>query len=205
MSNGSLLVISAPSGAGKSSLVKALLADDKQLAVSISHTTRPPRPGETDGVEYHFANREGFEQMLSQDEFIESAEVFGNYYGSSKQSLETPRSEGLDVILEIDQQGAAQVRKIFPDALTIFILPPSRAALRERLTTRGQDDDAVIQRRLNEAASEISHCGEFDYLVVNDLFEDALADLRAIVRSQRLLQKRQGAELREMIADLKSQ
>lgn len=204
MQQGSLIVISAPSGAGKSSLVKALLAADPQLTLSTSHTTRPPRPGEQDGREYHFCDRSAFEAMQSEGQFIESAEVFGNLYGTSKAALDAPRAEGLDLILEIDQQGAAQVSAIYPDAIRIFILPPSRAALRDRLTGRGQDAEEVIERRLSEAASEMSHCTEFDYLVVNDDFEEAQRELQAIIRCQRLTTRRRAAALGNLLDDLVS-
>ncbi len=202
MTNGSLLVISAPSGAGKSSLVKAMRERDARLGVCTSHTTRPPRPGETNGVEYHFCERADFEKILESDGFIEHAEVFGNHYGTSRAELERLREAGTDVILEIDQQGAAQVRQQFADAITIFILPPSREALRERLTGRGQDAGEVIEGRLAEAAGEIAHCGKFDYLVINDRFAEALEDLLAIVRCARLARSRRLDELRPMIGEL---
>ncbi len=202
---GTLLVISAPSGAGKSSLVKALLQADSGLALSISHTTRAARPGERDGVEYHFTERSGFEAMLAANTFLEYAEVFGNYYGTAQPALEALRQQGHDVILEIDQQGAAQVRQRLPDAVTIFILPPSREALYQRLTGRGQDAPEVIQRRIGEAAAEIAHCGEFDYIVINDQFDQALADLQAIIHAQRCRRERQLIAHAALIHSLKQE
>jgi guanylate kinase len=183
---GNLFIVSAPSGAGKSSLVNALLAADSNIKLSVSYTTRPPRPGEADGVHYHFVGVDAFQEMLARGDFLESAEVYGNYYGTSQPWIEGEMQAGHDILLEIDWQGAAQVRKLFPEALGIFILPPSQAALRERLTKRNQDSDEVIGRRLAAAREDISHALEFDFLVVNDAFEIALADLQAIVRSRRL-------------------
>ena len=178
---GSLIVVSAPSGAGKSSLIKALLTLEPELKVSVSHTTRPMRPGEVDGEHYHFVEREEFERMAVGNAFVEYAEVFGNLYGTAKSSLEGPLYEGRDLILEIDWQGARQVRACFPDAVSIFIAPPSIEALRERLRCRGQDSDEVIDRRMREAGSEMSHFEEYDYMVVNDEFDDALQQLRCLI------------------------
>jgi guanylate kinase len=184
--SGNLYIVTAPSGAGKSSLVGALLAADSNIKLSISYTTRPPRPGEEDGVHYHFVSIAAFQEMLARGEFLESAEVYGNYYGTSQPWIEVEMRAGHDILLEIDWQGAAQVRKLFPEALGIFILPPSKAALRERLTKRGQDSEEVIARRLAAAREDTSHALEFDYLVVNDVFATALADLQAILRARRL-------------------
>ncbi|WP_097458845.1 guanylate kinase [Mangrovitalea sediminis] len=201
---GTLYVISAPSGAGKTSLVNALLERDSRLCVSVSHTTRQPRPGEQDGVNYHFVDRASFEDMIGNAAFLEHAEVFGNYYGTSQQWVEDTLATGRDVILEIDWQGAEQVRRLLPDCVSIFILPPSSQTLRERLVGRGQDSPEVIERRLHEAAVECSHAFEFDFVVVNDQFDEALADLLAIVRAQRLnirLQKvRQEVLLESLVA-----
>jgi guanylate kinase len=184
--SGNLYIVTAPSGAGKSSLVGALLAADSNIKLSISYTTRPPRPGEEDGVHYHFVSIAAFQEMLARGEFLESAEVYGNYYGTSQPWIEAEMRAGHDILLEIDWQGAAQVRKLFPEALGIFILPPSKAALQERLTKRGQDSEEVIARRLAAAREDTSHALEFDYLVVNDVFATALADLQAILRARRL-------------------
>ncbi len=183
---GTLFVISAPSGAGKTSLVAEMLEADQNLGVSVSHTTRAMREGEQNGVNYHFVSREAFEAMISRSEFLEHAEVFGNYYGTSQLWVEETLATGQDVILEIDWQGAAQVRRLIPRCVSIFIVPPSAEALAERLNGRGTDTPEVVDRRLAEAAEECQHAVEFDYLVVNDQFETALADLLAIVRSQRL-------------------
>jgi guanylate kinase len=184
--SGNLFVVSAPSGAGKSSLVNQLLAGETNLQLSISYTTRAPRPGEVDGTHYHFVSVETFQAMLARGDFLESAEVYGNYYGTSQPWIEAEMAGGQDIVLEIDWQGAAQVRRLFPSALGIFILPPSIAALRDRLTRREQDSDDVIARRLAAAREDMSHALEFDYLVVNDDFATALEDLRAIVRARRL-------------------
>lgn len=185
-SQGTLYTISAPSGAGKTSLVAKLLACTPRLGVSVSHTTRPMRPGEEDGVNYHFVSHAEFEQMLNASAFLEHAQVFDNFYGTSQQWVESQLTAGEDVILEIDWQGAQQVRHLMPDTVAIFIMPPSREALNERLTGRGQDDSAVIQRRMDAAVAEMSHYVESDYVVINDDFNTALADLEAIVRSHRL-------------------
>lgn len=186
--NGNLFIVSAPSGAGKSSLVNAVLAEDKQLALSISFTTRPPRAGEANGREYHFVDQKTFAAMLGRGEFLESAEVHGNLYGTSQKWITDTRARGLDIILEIDWQGAQQVRKAFPDAIGIFVLPPVPvlSELEGRLRRRGQDSEAVIQRRLRDAKTEISHAQEFDYVIINNDFPAAAQDLAAIIRAARL-------------------
>lgn len=201
-SRGHLYTVSAPSGAGKTSLVKALVDASADLRVSVSHTTRPMRPGEVDGVNYHFVDHPTFESMLDDNAFLEHAEVFGNFYGTSRAWVENTLDAGQDVILEIDWQGAEQISRLMPEAVAIFILPPSKAALRERLTTRGQDDSAVIEGRMAEAVSEMSHYQLARYLVVNDQFEDALADLKAILRSQRLLRDAQQHRYQHLLDDL---
>ena len=199
-----LYVVSAPSGAGKTSLVKALLEKTTELAVSVSHTTRPPRPGEKDGVDYHFVDMPTFEAMIDQGAFLEHAKVFDNYYGTARSSALERLEGGADVILEIDWQGAAQVRAAMPECVGIFILPPSRGGLEERLRGRGQDSDEVIARRMRDAVNEMSHYEEFDYLVVNDDFDTALQELRAVVvaRRQRRVaqQNRRAALIRELLA-----
>jgi len=190
-SQGVLYVVSAPSGAGKTSLVKALLKADPAIRLSISYTTRTPRPGETDGRDYHFVSRERFESMLAEGEFLEHAEVYGNFYGTSKGSISRDLNAGHDLLLEIDWQGAEQVRQHFPRSASIFILPPSFNALRTRLAGRGQDSDEVIERRLAAAAHDVAHAEAFDYIIVNDDFDHALLDLVAITRSIRLEAARQ--------------
>ncbi|ROT93614.1 guanylate kinase [Marinobacter sp. R17] len=199
---GTLYVISAPSGAGKTSLVAEMLTRDARLRVSVSHTTRPMREGEQDGVNYHFVGRDEFESMIGRDEFLEHANVFGNYYGTSQVWVEETLLKGEDVILEIDWQGAVQVRRLLPDCVSIFIVPPSPETLRQRLTGRGQDAPEVIERRLQEAADECSHALEFDYLVVNDDFEVALEELLSIVRTQRLRVEAQEQRHADLLADL---
>jgi guanylate kinase len=201
---GTLYTIAAPSGAGKTSLVKALIESKKFVKVSVSHTTRPARPGETHGVNYHFVEKAQFQQMLEDGDFIEYAEVFGNFYGTSQRWVEETLAQGVDVILEIDWQGAQQVKKLMPATRSIFILPPSRQALLERLTGRGQDDDDVIARRMSEAISEMSHYVEADYLVINECFKTALKDLRCIIRAQRLFAEPQQARQATLISDLLS-
>ncbi len=174
------MVLSAPSGAGKSSLAKALAADAR-FAVSVSHTTRAPRPGEQDGVHYHFCDRASFARMVEAQAFLEHAEVFGNYYGTSRQAVESLLAAGHYVLLDIDWQGARRIKALMPDAITIFILPPSLAVLEQRLRSRGQDSDEVIMRRMRSARAEISHYAEFDWVIVNDEFDAALDDLRGLI------------------------
>jgi guanylate kinase len=183
---GLLFIVAAPSGAGKSSLVNAVLEEDPNLVLSISHTTRAPRPGEANGREYHFTDRATFTRMIGAGEFLESAEVHGNLYGTSQAAVQGVRESGRDVVLEIDWQGAQQVRRLFPDAVGIFILPPSMAELERRLRARNQDPDEVIRRRLAAAADEVSHLAEFDYVIINKYFEEARRDLAAVVRACRL-------------------
>jgi len=190
-SQGVLYIVSAPSGAGKTSLVKALLKTDPAIRLSVSYTTRAPRPGETDGRDYHFVSRERFKAMLAEGEFLEHAEVYGNFYGTSKGVIARDLDAGRDNLLEIDWQGAAQVKAHFPQSASIFILPPSFNALRTRLNGRGQDSAEVIERRLAAAAHDLAHAGAFDYIIVNDDFDHALQDLVAITRSIRLEAARQ--------------
>lgn len=182
---GQLYIVSAPSGAGKTSLIKALLAEVPGLGVSVSHTTRAMRPGEVDGVNYHFVSPEVFERMAERGDFLEHALVFGNRYGTSRTGVAAQLAAGQDVVLEIDWQGARRIRELFPDAVSIFILPPSIDALRERLEQRAQDEAAVIQRRMAAAAQEISHQGEYDYRILNGEFDTALAELKGIVAARR--------------------
>jgi guanylate kinase len=181
---GKLFIFSAASGTGKTSLAKALIERTPDVVFSVSHTTRTPRPGEQHGVHYYYVSREEFDRMVAHGEFVEHATVFGNSYGTSKQAIEDQLKAGKTVILDIDWQGARAIKQWRPEAVSIFILPPSRAALRDRLTNRKQDSEEVIDRRMREAVSEMSHYGEFDYRVVNDDFEAALADLQAILRGQ---------------------
>ncbi len=204
VASGTLYTVSAPSGAGKTSLVAALVAGDPGLLASVSHTTRERRPGETDGVNYHFVARERFEQMLARDDFLEHATVFGNLYGTSREQVLATLAGGRDLILEIDWQGARQVRERVPGSQSIYILPPSRATLEQRLRGRNQDGDEVIGNRMREAVSEMSHYDESDYVVVNEVFEAALADLRAIVRANRLRRPAQAVRLGGLIGSLLS-
>ncbi len=189
--SGSLFIITAPSGTGKTSLVRELLAADRQVALSVSYTTRAPRPGERGGVHYHFVSGARFEEMLEAGDFLESAQVHGACYGTSQAQVEEVLKSGRDLVLEIDWQGAAQVRSLYQGAIGIFILPPSPQALAERLHGRGQDAAEVIARRLAAAQEEIGHVGEFDYVIINDRFDIALQDLLAIVRAQRLRGEKQ--------------
>jgi len=186
MAQGTLYIISAPSGAGKTSMVKALLQRLPDVVVSVSHTTRAPRPGEQDGVDYHFIDKVGFERLVEAGEFLEYAQVFDNYYGTHRATVEAELRAGRDVILEIDWQGARQVASAAPGAVKVFILPPSVAALRERLTVRGQDSEDIIERRMRDAISEMSHYDEYHYLIFNDDFETAVAELQAVFVSRRL-------------------
>lgn len=203
-STGTLYTVSAPSGAGKTSLVNALIQCSQDLRVSVSHTTRAMRPGEVNGVNYHFVTKDSFLGMLDKNEFLEHARVFGNLYGTSQSWVEQELNAGIDVILEIDWQGAQQVKRLLPDTRAIFIVPPSRKALQQRLTARGQDDDAIIQARMDEAVEEMSHYIEGDFLVVNNDFEQALDELKAIITSQRLRISRQRIVLGDMLQELLS-
>lgn len=204
MSSGLLLIVSAPSGAGKTSLVNALLGRDPRLALSISHTTRPRRPKEQDGVNYHFVDRDTFVGMVERGGFLEYAEVFGHLYGTSLEAVARQRAGGQDVILEIDYQGARQIRARHPDAVGVFIIPPSKATLAQRLEHRGEDAPGVIRERLAKARTEMSHYADYDYLVVNDDFETALGDIAAILRAERSKVARQRARLGELLDELLS-
>jgi len=199
---GSLYVISAPSGAGKSSLVKALIEKTNGIGVSVSHTTRAMREGEVDGQDYHFTGKDTFVSMVEQGAFLEHAQVFDNYYGTAVANIEEKLGQGEDVILEIDWQGAAQVRNQLPYAVNIFILPPSLEALEERLRGRGQDSDEIIARRMRDAKNETSHYSEYDYLVVNDDFETALAELQNIVLARRNRYSAQSQRLAPLLKEL---
>lgn len=201
---GTLFTVSAPSGAGKTSLVSALVASMADVQVSVSHTTRAIRPGEQEGVNYHFVSQEAFASMLAEGEFLEHAQVFTNYYGTSKHWVAQALASGVDVILEIDWQGAAQVRKLLPEAVSVFILPPSQETLYQRLCGRGQDSEAVIEARMAEARNEISHYVECHYLIVNDRFEQALAEFQAVVSAERLKLNRQAQKYQPLLASLLS-
>ena len=200
---GSLFVVVAPSGAGKTSLVEALLKSEPNIRLSISYTTRAPRPGEQQGREYHFVDRERFERMIAGGDFLEHASVYGNYYGTSRRWIEEQLDGDHDVLLEIDWQGAQQVRRLFPNVVGIFILPPSIAELQRRLELRGKDPAEVIQRRMSTAREEISHVLEFEYIIVNERFESALDDLTAIVRAARLARARQSHRLAKLIDEFR--
>lgn len=199
---GSLFIISAPSGAGKTSLVSKLIEKDQRIQVSVSSTTRPKRPGEEDGINYHFLSLDAFEQKVAQQDFLEHAKVFDNYYGTSKSSVEQQLNDGKDVILEIDWQGAQQVRKIIPQAISIFILPPSLKILEQRLRNRATDSDEVINRRMQDAVSEMTHYNEFDYLVINNHFEIALEELHTIFLANRQSRERQVSEHQVLINEM---
>ena len=199
---GTLYVFAAPSGAGKTSLVKALVDKSDGIEVSVSHTTRAPRPGEVDGVNYHFTDVAAFNAMVNEGAFLEHAQVFDNFYGTASANINERLAAGVDVILEIDWQGARQVRQQFPDSLGVFILPPSRQALEDRLRGRGQDGDEVIARRMQDAVSEMSHYAEFDFLVINDDFDTALEELGAIITTNRLRTPLQASQHGEMLDEL---
>lgn len=201
-STGTLYTVSAPSGAGKTSLVNALVERCQDLLVSVSHTTRCIRPGEEDGINYHFVEEQQFLGMLERNEFLEHARVFGNLYGTSGVWVDEQLKQGYDVILEIDWQGAQQVKRLLPESRAIFIVPPSREALQQRLNARGQDDTNIIKARMDEAVEEMSHYVEGDYLIVNEDFERALADLHCVICSQRLRTSRQQVVLGSMLSDL---
>lgn len=200
--SGKLFIITAASGTGKTSLVKELLVTTDNLTVSISHTTRQPRPAENDGEHYHFVDKATFESLISQSAFLEYAQVFENYYGTSRQAVETLLNQGVDVILEIDWQGALQVKEKFAEAVMIFILPPTRNALQSRLSNRGQDSDEVIQKRLAGSITEMRQYDKFDYVVINDDFAVALSDLQSIIKTHRLSTKVQQQRNAKLIADL---
>lgn len=204
MNSGKLYIISAPSGAGKTSLVKQLTADLANLTVSVSHTTRPMRPGEYDGRDYYFVTVAEFQNMLDDHAFLEHARVFDNFYGTARHTVEESLNRGVDVILEIDWQGAQQIKKLLPESISIFILPPSTAILQQRLRSRGQDDEQVIARRMRDAVAEIRHYDEFDYLIVNDVFEQALNELKSILISHRLIRSRQQSSLQPLLSSLLS-
>lgn len=198
MTKGSLFIVAAPSGAGKTSLVNALVEQQSDVRLSVSHTTRPAREGEVNGQDYFFVSQENFAQMRDAGAFLESATVFDNSYGTSSETVLAQLQQGLDVILEIDWQGAEQVRRNFPESTSIFILPPSKAALEQRLRGRGQDNEEIIARRMRDAENEMSHYVEFDYLIVNDQFDVALSDLAAIIIARRhsiVVQKQVNLEL----------
>ncbi|BED90514.1 MULTISPECIES: guanylate kinase [Pseudoalteromonas] len=199
---GNLFILSAPSGAGKSSLITALLKKHADMKVSVSHTTRSPRPGEENAVHYHFVSADEFKALIAKDDFFEWAQVFDNYYGTSKQAIESQLNAGIDVFLDIDWQGAQQVREIMPSVQTIFILPPSKAELEQRLNNRGQDSAEVIAGRMAKAQSETSHYNEYDYVVVNDDFETALSNIETIVLAQRLTLKAQASRHHDLITNL---
>lgn len=200
---GNVFIVCAPSGAGKTSLVRELLARDPNVHLSVSHTTRAPRPGEQDGRDYYFVTKPVFQAMLERAEFLESAEVHGNLYGTSQSWIEAHRGQGHDLVLEIDWQGAQQVRRLIPEAMGIFILPPSLEVLSTRMMERRQDSAAVIARRLKAARGEIAHLEEFDYVIINSNFDDALEDLASIVRSARLRLPSQIARHSDLINSLK--
>jgi len=201
---GSLYVISAPSGTGKTTLVKTLVDSLPNITVSISHTTRPRRPAEVHGVNYYFITETEFNQMITHDDFLEHASVFNNQYGTSRAWVEDTLRRGIDVILEIDWQGAQQIQRLLPSCISIFILPPSLEALSQRLMQRNQDKPEIIHKRLADAQETISHVSEYDYVVLNDDFDTALRDLKTIVLAQRLVQQRQIKKLASLLAELET-
>jgi len=208
LAQGNLFILSAPSGAGKSSLISALLSDEnkqqlnRNMQVSVSHTTRAPRPGEIDGVHYHFVNVEQFKALIAENAFYEYAQVFDNYYGTSEAAIDQQLAQGIDVFLDIDWQGAQQVRLRKPEVNTIFIAPPSRDELEKRLRNRGQDSDEIIASRMAQAQSECSHYHEFDFIIVNDDFKQAVSDLNSIVSSQALKTKQQAEKHQSLFTQL---
>ncbi|CAK9886927.1 MAG: Guanylate kinase [Candidatus Erwinia impunctatus] len=204
MAQGTLFIVSAPSGAGKSSLIQALLKTQPlyDTQVSVSHTTRDKRPGEQHGEHYYFVSHDQFRAMIAQDEFIEYAEVFGNYYGTARETIEQVLATGVDIFLDIDWQGAQQIRNKMPQARTIFVLPPSKDELDRRLRGRGQDSEETIARRMAQAVAEMAHYAEYDYLIVNDDFNLALSDLKTIIRAERLRIARQKSRHSALISKL---
>jgi guanylate kinase len=203
--SGNLFVISAPSGAGKTSLVHALLNISPQIDLSVSYTTREPRTGEHDGKDYHFVSREAFLAMATRGEFLESAEVYGNLYGTSQTWINLENAKGRDILLEIDWQGAEQVRRLFPEAISIFILPPSLEALAQRLTSRGKDNVAVIAKRMAAVREDVAHVSEFDYVIINDNLNEALRELNAVVLASKLHCAKQLARHQTLINQLQNQ
>lgn len=201
---GTLFIISAPSGAGKTSLVKALIKRDQGIRVSVSHTTRTSRPGEQDGLDYNFVSSQQFDQMIGEGAFLEFAEVFENKYGTSQAWVKQQLDQGIDVILEIDWQGAQQVRRLMKNTVSVFILPPSREVLAQRLQGRGQDDEGVIALRMSKAVDEMSHYPEFDYVIINDDFDQALAELHSVFLARRLRQEVQHVRYEGLLTDLLS-
>jgi len=195
-------VVAAPSGGGKTSLIRALIERDDRVSLSVSHTTRPPRPGEADGIHYHFVDKELFLQMIAQNAFLEHAQILDNYYGTGRKAVEQELAAGHDVLLDIDWQGARQIRENFPACCTIFILPPSLEALRNRLARRGQDSNEIIERRMEAAPAEIAHWNEFSFLIINDDFDQALADLQSIVRQGKLHRPEQIGRFDDLLAEL---
>ncbi len=202
MSKANLYIISAPSGAGKTSLIKKLLPTLDKLMVSVSHTTRAQRPGEIEGADYFFTSVDTFQAMIAKSDFLEYAQVFDNFYGTAQSSVEEALNQGIDVILEIDWQGAQQIRRLMPETRTIFIIPPSTDILQQRLQGRGQDDAATIERRMQDAVNEMSHYAEYDYLVVNDDFDIALTELKSIILANRLTIDQQQQRLKSLLLDL---
>lgn len=202
MNEPNLYVVAAPSGGGKTSLIRALLEKDERVSLSVSHTTRAPRPGELTGIHYHFVDDETFVRMVEENAFLEHAQVFDHRYGTGRDAVSRKLAAGYDVILDIDWQGARQIRENFPGCCTIFILPPSLATLRKRLAKRGQDSDDVIERRMKDAKAEISHSSEFDFVIVNDDFDDALADLQSIVRHRKLYRPERKDHNEDLVAEL---
>jgi len=199
---GTLYIVSAPSGAGKTSLVQALVETLSDVVVSVSHTTRPMREGEVDGVNYHFIDQHRFQQMVDNGDFLEHASVFGNSYGTSRQHIQAQLLSGRDVILEIDWQGARQIRQLMQDCRSVYILPPSVQALRDRLCNREQDSDEVIESRMQQAVGEMSHCDEFDFIVINDDFTQARDELASIFVCNRMRREHQQQVHTDLLADL---
>ncbi|WP_035055862.1 guanylate kinase [Andreprevotia chitinilytica] len=203
MAKGNIFVVTAPSGAGKTTLVAALLAADQNVQLSVSFTTRAPRAGEVNGKDYHFVERAEFERMINAGELLEHAEVYGNYYGTSQVWINEVIANGRDILLEIDWQGAQQVRRLFPQSIGLFVLPPSVEVLETRLRNRGKDSDEIIARRMAAAREEISHVDEFDYVIVNEHIDEAVRDIVSVVRAERLKLPRQSARHTALIASLK--
>jgi len=195
-------VVAAPSGGGKTSLISALLKEDERVQLSVSYTTRPPRPGEVDSVHYHFVDEDSFQTLIDRKAFLEYASVFDYHYGTSREAVEQQLAAGFDVILDIDWQGARQIRNSFPSSRSIFVIPPSLDVLRQRLIERGQDNDTVVQRRMKDAQAEISHWDEFDFLIINEIFDEALGELHSIIRSGQPRQPYDQKQNGEILAEL---